>query len=92
MKSKLLLYWIIINHTTILTLKNSVNYNILILLYLPVYTPQYNPIEQVWKSIKRIIYDSTISDYNELIKIFEEEYYKIIYKPSFVEKWIEKFL
>ena len=27
------------------------------LIYLPPYTPQYNPIEQVWKSIKRLIYD-----------------------------------
>lgn len=62
------------------------------LLYLPAYTPQYNPIEQVWKSIKRIIYDPTISDCNELIKIFEEEYYRIIYNPSLVEKWIDKFL
>ena len=32
------------------------------LIYLPAYTPQYNPIEQVWKSIKRIIYDPTITD------------------------------
>ena len=62
------------------------------LLYLPAYTPQYNPIEQVWKSIKRIIYDPTITDCDELISIFKEEYYKIIYNESFYEKWIEKFL
>ena len=62
------------------------------LIYLPAYTPQYNPIEQVWKSIKRIIYDPTITEYEKLIKIFEEEYYRIIYNPSFVEKWINKFL
>ena len=62
------------------------------LIYLPAYTPQYNPIEQVWKSIKRIIYDPTITEYEKLIKIFEEEYYRIIYNPSFVEKWIDKFL
>jgi len=62
------------------------------LIYLPAYTPQYNPIEQVWKSIKRIIYDPTITEYKKLIKIFEEEYYRIIYNPSFVEKWINKFL
>ena len=62
------------------------------LIYLPPYTPQYNPIEQVWKSIKRIIYDPTISDRDELIKIFREEYYRIIYNSSLVEKWIDKFL
>ena len=62
------------------------------LIYLPAYTPQYNPIEQVWKSIKRLIYDPTISDSDELISIFEEEYYKIIYNKSFYEKWVEKFL
>lgn len=62
------------------------------LIYLPEYTPWYNPIEQVWKSIKRVIYDPTITERDELIRIFEEEYYRIIYNPSFVEKWIEKFL
>ena len=62
------------------------------LIYLPSYTPQYNPIEQVWKSIKRLIYDPTISNREELIAIFEEEYYRIIYKKSFYEKWMEKFL
>ena len=62
------------------------------LIYLPAYTPQYNPIEQVWKSIKRIIYDPTISTKNEIIKIFKEEFYKIIYNESFFKKWEEKFL
>ena len=62
------------------------------LIYLPAYTPQYNPIEQVWKSIKRLIYDPTISDREKLISIFEEEYYKIIYNESFYKKWVEKFL
>ena len=54
------------------------------LIYLPAYTPQYNPIEQVWKSIKRLIYDPTIKDKNELIIIFTEEYYKIIYNKTFL--------
>ena len=49
------------------------------LIYLPAYTPWYNPIEQVWKSIKRIIYDPTITEREKLISIFEEEYYKIVY-------------
>lgn len=62
------------------------------LIYLPAYTPQYNPIEQVWKSIKRIIYDPTISTIDELIRIFKEEYFKIIYNKSFYKKWMEKFL
>ena len=62
------------------------------LIYLPSYTPQYNPIEQVWKSIKRFIYDPTITNSEELISIFEEEYYRIIYNKSFYEKWVEKFL
>ena len=62
------------------------------LIYLPAYTPWYNPIEQVWKSIKRIIYDPTITERNKLISIFKEEYYRIIYNESFYKKWEEKFL
>ena len=62
------------------------------LIYLPAYTPQYNPIEQVWKSIKRLIYDPTMTDREELISFFKEKYYKIIYNESFYKKWVEKFL
>ena len=56
------------------------------------FTEKYMTIEQVWKSIKRLIYDPTIKDKNELIIIFTEEFYKIIYNKSFYEKWMEKFL
>ena len=62
------------------------------LIYLPAYTPWYNPIEQVWKSIKRLIYDPTITDREKLISIFKEEYYKIFYNESFFKKSVEKFL
>ena len=62
------------------------------LIYLPPYTPQYNPIEQVWKSIKRLIYDPEIDTKEKVEKIFREKYYEIIYNESFYKKLIDKFL
>ena len=44
------------------------------------------------KSIKRLIYDPTITDCEKLISIFKEEHYRIIYNESFYKKWEEKFL
>ena len=47
----------------------------IILVHLPPYSPQLNPIEQVWKSIKRITYTTFVETKEELIKLFKKEYY-----------------
>ncbi len=64
----------------------------IILIHLPPYFPQLNPIEQVWKSIKRIIYTTFVETKEELIKLFQKEYYKIIKNSSFYDKWVSRFI
>ena len=39
----------------------------IILVRLPPYSPQLNPIEQVWKSIKRITYTTFVETKEELV-------------------------
>lgn len=64
----------------------------IILVPLPPYSPQLNPIEQVWKSIKRITYTTFVETKEELIELFKKEYYKIVYNESFFNKWVSKYI
>ena len=64
----------------------------IILVRLPPYSPQLNPIEQVWKSIKRITYTTLVETKEELIELFKKEYYKIVDNESFFNKWISKYI
>lgn len=52
------------------------------LVYLPQYSPDLNPIEYIWKSIKRILSKNLIY----------EKFMKYSSQLSFAKKWIKKFL
>ncbi|MDR3223206.1 MAG: transposase, partial [Methanobrevibacter sp.] len=62
------------------------------LIYLPPYSPKLNPIEQVWRTVKRELSAEFIESEEFLIDIFEKVYYKNVDKPSFTENWVEKFI
>lgn len=62
------------------------------LIFLPPYSPHLNPIEQVWKSMKRIVSTTYIEDIEHLKLIFQIEYYKIIKNESYYENWLEEFI
>ena len=62
------------------------------LIFLPPYSPHLNPIEQVWKSMKRIVSTTYIEDIEHLKLIFQIEYYKIIKNESYYEIRLEEFI
>ncbi|WP_323736347.1 transposase [Methanosphaera sp. ISO3-F5] len=62
------------------------------LIYLPPYSPKYNPIEQVWRKIKAVISRKYIDNKENLINEFETEYYESVDKPSFWKKWVKEIL
>ena len=62
------------------------------LIYLPSYSPKYNPIEQVWRTIKAPISRRYIDSVEELIKNFENEFYNCVNQPSFWKKWVKEIL
>ena len=62
------------------------------LIYLPTYSPKYNPIEQVWRTIKAIVSRKYIRSKNKLEFIFRNEFNKVVDNPSFWEKWVTYFL
>ncbi len=62
------------------------------LVYLPPYSPDLNPIEYIWKSIKRIlslIFAKNLDDMKNIISQGWDEFSKCL---SYAEGWINKFL
>lgn len=62
------------------------------LIYLPYYSPHLNPIEQIWKSIKKIVSSTCIEDMEHLKLIFQTEFYEIVKNESYFENWLDKFI
>lgn len=62
------------------------------LLYLPPYSPDLNPIEFLWKSIKRIISLKIIKHIDELRSTIKESFQEFALRMSYAKGWIEKFI
>ena len=62
------------------------------LVFLPKYSPDLNPIEYIWKSIKRVISRSFIRDVNHMRSIIQDSFLENASKLSFAGYWIERFL
>jgi len=62
------------------------------LVYLPPYSPDLNPIEFIWKSIKRVISGKFIIDSDHLKEIIRSCFQDFSSKISYAKRWIEKFL
>jgi putative transposase len=64
----------------------------IMLIYLPPYSPDLNPIEYLWKSIKRIISISEIDNREGLIKIVTDGFFSLTANLSLARMWIPRFL
>ncbi|OFV65605.1 MAG: transposase [Candidatus Syntrophoarchaeum butanivorans] len=62
------------------------------LVYLPPYSPDLNPIENVWKSVKRAVSERSPLNVKELKEAIAEAFKKLTESISFAKSWIEKFL
>lgn len=65
--------------------------NIKIVL-LPTNSPQLNPIEQVWKSIKKFMSHFYLDNLEQMKQLFTEEFYRIVDNKSFFSNWLIKFI
>jgi putative transposase len=62
------------------------------LIYLPPYSPDLNPIEFIWKSIKREISCEFIRDVDHMKGLIRENFYRFSARRSFAANWIKVFL
>ena len=62
------------------------------LIFLPKYSPDLNPIEDLWKIIKRVVYSSHYTNLEELIDVILDEFYKNVGNESLIENWVDEFL
>ena len=62
------------------------------LVFLPPYSPDLNPIEFIWKSIKKELSSSILMTKEQVREAVEEMFYKFSSSLSFAKSWIRKFL
>ncbi len=62
------------------------------MVFLPPYSPDLNPIEFIWKSIKKVISREFIVDLNHMKKIISGRFRKYSSQISFAKEWVEKFI
>ncbi|MBT9141600.1 MAG: hypothetical protein DDT30_02200 [Dehalococcoidia bacterium] len=62
------------------------------LLFLPPYSSDLNPIEYIWKSIKRIISITFIRHIDNMGNVIMEAFYRLSQRFSFAAGWVDRFL
>jgi transposase len=62
------------------------------LVYLPPYSPNLNPIEFIWKSIKRVLSTSFVPNLAEMRRIITESFCRFAECKSYAGYWIEQFI
>ena len=61
------------------------------LVFLPSYSPDLNPIEFIWKSVKRVISPLFIKSRDDLTEIIRKSFARFSKSLSFSKEWIGKF-
>jgi putative transposase len=62
------------------------------LVFLPPYSPDLNPIEFIWKSIKKTISITPVENTSELVDLVKSTFINITKRISFARNWIWRFL
>ncbi|MHB8560811.1 MAG: transposase [Thermoplasmataceae archaeon] len=62
------------------------------LVFLPPYSPQLNPIELIWKSIKIIVSRTFMKDQKMMIDTVKTNFIEFSKSKSFCENWVEVFV
>ena len=62
------------------------------LIFLPPYSPQLNPIEEIWKSIKRVISMTFVKDQDMMIETVKSNFIGLSKRKTFCQEWIKTFV
>jgi transposase len=62
------------------------------LVFLPPYLPDLNPIEFIWKDVKKAVSTHFITCKEQMRGLIKEYYEELSVKLSYADSWIKKFL
>jgi putative transposase len=62
------------------------------LVFLPPYSPDLNPIELIWRSIKRALSLQFVPDLEQMRKIISEEWNTLSQSMGYAKGWIKRFV
>ena len=62
------------------------------LIFLPPYSPDLNPIEFIWKSIRRIVSKSFVDSKESMCSIIENAFSSFSKSKGYAKSWASKFL
>ncbi len=60
-------------------------------MFLPPYSPDLNPIEFIWKSVRKEILKEFIESVTQLRDLIKNEYMKLAKSKSFANNWMKIF-
>ncbi len=63
----------------------------IVLVFLPPYSPDLNPIEFIWKSLRKEILKEFIGSVMQLRNLIKNEYTKLAKSKSFAKNWMKLF-
>ena len=61
------------------------------LVFLPPYSPQLNPIELIWKSIKKVVSRTFMKDQGMMVNTVKASFIEFSRSKSFCRNWMEEF-
>ena len=62
------------------------------LIFIPPYSPHLNPIEYIWKTIKRELSPIFIETQQQIRELIETHFKNRSQSKTYAKKWIKKFL
>ena len=62
------------------------------LVFLPPYSPDLNPIEYIWKSVKRVISNRFVKNLEDMREVIVRSFIECSSTLSFARSWMTKFL
>lgn len=61
------------------------------LVYFPPYSPDLNPIEQIWRMIRRELSSLLVKNVDELRQVIRSQFERLVQQLSFCRAWITRF-
>ncbi len=62
------------------------------LVFLPPYSPQLNPIETIWKSIKKVVSRTFMKNQEMMVDTVKANFIELSRSKSFCKRWVEMFV